>query len=325
MMNASLKRTFGSDRTKNIWFLVGVFALLILALLLFFVLRPGGGGGLLKSDAYTESERQIGVIVPTLQEEQYFSLCNSISEEASYYDWKVFVVAADTEGGLLAAAEKLIKNKVEAIIADPQYGTGTTQDDLEKLVDSAGIPCVLLLDDGEENDVSAPSVYFDLQYMGTDMAYKCSPGKAFVIFGDAQNYATKLIENGLLYDEQYGLYNCKNVVVEGVAYVETGNNVRETIERELERNPDINTFLVADPEISYDALLALENAGYTGDLICYTNEFTIGQMRKCRKNTTIIFEYFHLSDISYYCVMAVGDKVEYKIKSQHYTIYPYSW
>lgn len=239
-MKASTKKFFSSDRQKNIRFLVGVFVLLSVSiLLLVFVLGPGGSGGWLNTDVYTENAKQIGVVLPTLNTVYYKDIYETLLSEATYYNWEFSVAASDVNGGILEAAEELIGRSVELMIIVPECNDNGTLNDLERITGSAGIPAVFFLDEGEENDYSTPTVWCNLQYLGTDMAYKCSPGKVFIIGGDTESESAKQIEAGLLYDGQYGLYRNENTLVEYVSFAGKGRTMQETIELELDQNQDI--------------------------------------------------------------------------------------
>lgn len=314
-----------SDRAKTVWFLTGTAVLLIVSIFLILLLGTDGSSGLLRSYSKVDHSKHAGLVLPDLQTDAGQFFYSAVKDEASYYDWRFAASSARAEGGAFAAATKLAKQNVDVIFIDPDPADTNTLQSLDQITESTGIPCVILLDGGEENNLASPSVWCDLQYLGTDMAYKCNPGKVFIISGSENGNETRKIESGLLYDTHYGLYRNDKIRVEGISYADENRDIEKTVSQALQSNPDLSTFIVTAPELVYVTLATLEQAGYLGDLICYTKETDISKLRECTNQVTVIYEYFSIYDLSYYWTMAAADKLEYEIASQHYTVYPYSW
>ena len=71
-------------------------------------------------------------------------------------------------------------------------------------------------------------------------------------------------------------------------------------------------------------LYALDDIGYTESLLCYIEEATMDEMDIYSSDVYVTCEYFSISEIAYYCVMAAADQVMYGLDPQAYELTPYS-
>lgn len=277
------------------------------------------------SEAPVSEVGVMGVILPTMDTTYYTTLANDISSEASYYGWEVSIYTTDDAGAENAALMMLIAQGADAVIIDPAGLDDNAIYELETACSAAGIPCAFLLDEGESTSGSVASVYCDLTYVGADMAYLCDYGEVFVIGGSQYSTATYAIEQGLLYDSDYGISDYADISVVGVAYTEGAYSASDIAASALGSYPDINTFICTDPNLSSELLQALESIGYSGSLLCYTYETTMDEMNAYVAGTYVTYEYFPVSDIAYYCVMAIADQTEYGLSPQVYTVTSYNY
>jgi hypothetical protein len=128
---------------------------------------PANGGG------------TIAVILPSMDSAYFTTLADSIASEASYYGWSVDILSADFDQ---AAQMEQLQNAIamghDAVIVDP-FGGNDQQ--LEAVCVETGVPCVMLLDEGETADGNVAAVWLDYTYAGADMAYMCPTGNVFVV------------------------------------------------------------------------------------------------------------------------------------------------
>jgi Transcriptional regulators len=269
----------------------------------------------------------IGVILPTVNTTYYITLRDNLISEASYYGWELSVYTTDYMGSEQAALQALLAEGCDAVIIDPIGLNDYSIQSLEGVCIEAGMPCVMLLDEGETADGSVSAVWYDLAYSGADMAYyvySYYDGDVFVIGGDVASNEAYYVESGLYYDSTYGISYNANVSVVGTAYASDYSSTAVMIDDALTAySPD--TFVCTDADISYEVLQALEAQGFTGNLICYTYETAMNEMYDINYYTYIVYEYYDISDVAYDCILAVVDQIEYYYSPQVYTVQSYGY
>jgi DNA-binding LacI/PurR family transcriptional regulator len=272
------------------------------------------------SEAPAAAAGVIGVVLPTVNTTYYTTLVTDMSSEASYYGWTVSVHTTDYTGSEEGALMALMAEGVDAVIIDPNGLTASAIQTLESDCLAAGLPCVMLLDEGETADGSVSTVSFDLVGAGADMAFKCALGNVYVVGGDSYSSETSGIEQGLFYDSSFGISGYSGIEVAGTAYA-SGQSAETLVENALLTNPDINTFICTDPDLADDVLSVLESASYSGNLLCYTYETTKDEMGSDSFSVYVTCEYFEMTDIASNAMTAVADQLEYGRGPQVYTIY----
>jgi len=274
-----------------------------------------------ESSAYS-GDIVLGVVMPTFDTTYSQALLSEISSEASYYGWEVNAYSTDAVGSEEYAAQMLASMGVDVIIIDPYGLDDASLQSLAYVCAEMGVPCVMLLDEGESAPDYAGVVSLDLVNAGRDMALNCSDSGEVFIIGGYYGSEAGAIEEGLIYDPDYSVFRDRNVVS---VYTEYELALDEVISQGLAGHPDVETFICVDPDLAYETLIALESIGFTGDLICYTTEPTMEEMDTYGGDIYVTYEYFSISEIAYYCVMAAADQIEYDMEPQQYVLTSYSW
>jgi len=312
---------------KILLFLVGAVGLLCIAMfMIFFVLGPGGSGGLLfTAESKCMNKTKIGVVLPTLDSAYYDRLVLGLYDEAEYYDWEIETRISSIAGSELDALEELINQGIKAAIIDPTGLNEAAIRLLDERCESAGIPCILLLNEGERYDCCSSSVWYDTNYLGSDMAYKCDPGDAFLIGSQAGNASTLQLKRSLLRDSHYGIALNSDVQVRGISYLGGRQSVKTTAEEMLRKSPNLRTCFILDPDWALDTMHALNQTEFNGMVFCYAYETDLEGLRASTWNFQVTYEYFSIGDTAYYCLMAIADQMLYGTTPQYYTVYPSSW
>ncbi|MEA4938742.1 MAG: hypothetical protein VB091_04050 [Christensenella sp.] len=312
---------------KALLFFVGAVGLLGISMFfILFVLGPGGSGGLLfTAESKCMNETKIGVVLPTLDSAYYDRLVLGLYDEAEYYDWEVETRISSIAGSELEALEELINEGIKAAIIDPIGLNEATIRVLDERCKNAGIPCIMLLNEGERFDCCSSSVWYDTNYLGSDMAYKCDPGEAFLIGSQAGNASTLQLKRSLLRDSHYGIALRSDVQVQGISYLGGRQSVRTTAEEMLRKHPNMHTCFILDPAWAWDTMQALNQTEFSGTVFCYAYETDLKELRASTWNFHVIYEYFSIGDTAYYCLMAIADQMLYDTDPQYYAVYPCSW
>jgi ABC-type sugar transport system substrate-binding protein len=266
----------------------------------------------------------IGVVLPEDDTGYMDLISESIASEASYYGWEVITSISDSPDTTVEIVQSYIAQGMEAVIVDPDGFDSVYVEGVADECDNAGVICVMLLDEGEEIFGGMAAVQFDLAYAGADLAYYCQSGKAFVLDGDGGPDATAdAVTDALVNDSSYGIAHYEGIELVGSGPAE--GDAATFVNGVLASYPDLATFVCTDPELAYDTLAALEAAGFTGDLLCFTYEPVMEKMSTIMVNTTVTYEYFSAADIGYYSIIAIADQLLYGTEPQTYTVTSYVW
>lgn len=312
-------------KTKLLLFAAGTLVLLALSIfLLYAVLGPDGSGEmLLRTDDSKLTPNTVGVILPTLDTTYYKNLAQAFVDEADYYEWLVDVVPNSAAKNAQESLEQLLQQNVDAIIIDPDGLDEKAIQAFDNRCKDAGVPCVMLLNEGERYDCCSSSVWFDFQYLGTEMAHASETGPAYAIGSNPDSLTTGWLEEGLLRDAHYGIARDGASDLCGIAYVDENRTAKQAVTDALNTFPQIRTMFILDPDIVPDALRALDQVGYTGAAYCYAYESDVSDPQTTPKDESIWYSYYHFSETAYFCVMAVADQLEYGREPSYYTVNPY--
>lgn len=313
-------------KMKLLLFSAGTLALLALSIFFLYAVIGADGSGemLLKTDYSRFTPHKVGIILPTLDTTYNKNLAQAFVDEADYYEWLVDVVPNSAAGNAQESLEQLLHQNVDAIIIDPDGLDEKAIQALDNRCMDAGVPCVMLLDEGERYDCCSSSVWFDFQYLGTEMAYASDTGSAYAIGSKPGSLATDYLEDGLLRDAHYGIARDGASALCGIAYVNENRTAKQAVTDALNTFPQIRTMFILDPDIVPDALRALDQVGYTGAVYCYAYESDVSDPQTTPRGESIWYSYYQISESAYFCVMAVADQLEYGREPSYYTVNPYT-
>jgi hypothetical protein len=267
---------------------------------------------------------RIAVIVPTADTSYYAALLEKITSEASYYGWTVEMYSTNySYMGEVDLLSGIIAGGYDGVIIDPVGMDDASIQSLEDMCNAAGMPCALLLDEGETADGDVGAVWCDLVYAGADMAYQCPYGNVFII-GYQYSNATGYLEQGLLYDSTFGISAYQDISVMGMEYAYDAASISGIVDSALS-SYSIDTFICTDRDLSYTLFEDLVSRGYSGTMLCYTYETTMNETYPYAGSVYMTYEYFAIGDLAYYCVMAIADQTQHGLAPQVYTVTSYSY
>ena len=276
-----------------------------------------------EESTYAGGTGVIAVILPTGGTSYYDALVEALSNEASYYGWTIEVYTTNYDYmGEENQLEMVLWGGYDAVIIDPYNLYDSDIQDLEDMCNANGVPCVMLLDEGETPDGNAGAVWFDLEYAGADLAYLCPLGNVFVISNDTLN-ETYYVQEGLFYNSTYGIADYTDISVLDVQYAYDISSVSDVVANALVAY-DIDTVICTNPGLTPLVFEELESYGFEGNMLCYAYETSMEETYPYATSTSMSYEYFSISDIAYYSIMAVADQVEYGSYPQVYSVTSYS-
>jgi len=316
-----------NQTTNTILFIAGTIVLFAVSVILILALHnpDGSDGWLFTANNDMKQNTVIGLVLPALDEDYCDTFSNHISSVAAFYGWDIDVITTSGPGGEQEALDTLIARGVSAVIIDPMGLDEEKIQELDTICSLAMIPCIMLLNEGERYDCCSSSVWYDLRYMGIDMAHNSKDGATYIIAGDSQSVATRLIKDGLLREPHYGIAANAGIKVLGIAYVNEYQSAETLVTDLLEAYPEIRTLFILDPNVVDRVLSVCEEEKFEGHVYCYTNKTELSGMHTSMEGYTVEYEYFSLQNSIYHCVLAIADQLEYELEPQYYTMYPYVW
>lgn len=251
----------------------------------------------------------IGVVLPTMDGEYYTRLADGFSKIASENGFDVKIYTSDEAGGEIEAMEVLISEGVKSVIVDMAGPDDDMVQNVKALSLETGIPCVLILDDGEtqldetkDNNVAVVSV--DVNNLGMFMMNQCPDinggtldildARLFIIGKDQENPITQSVVNGLYFDSDGTILKRDNIDILGASYVDETQQLPAVVSDVLRIN-DVDTFICIDRNLSEDLMDSLVSAGFRGNLLCYTYETTAEKMENITGDISVVFVYIQIS------------------------------
>lgn len=314
-----------NEKSKLCIFLLGTGILLLLTVAFIqLVFSDDGFGGVWFSDnQFKAAPKTIGLVLPNQKTIYYEKLVERMYYDASYYEWNIVKYYYSSDYDAENITQGLIRKKVDAIIFDPYDMTNETIREINDICSQAAMPCVTLVDEGEEVNNCASYVLCDLEYLGAELAFQCERVDGCVICGDPNAYSTASIQNGLSQVNAYDLFINDEAATLQICYVNKNLGIDKSIRKILRETSDPDAYIVADKSLVQSTVSMLSQMQYSGMVYCFTDESAIEDMQVSGLRQRNYF--FAVSDITYYCMLAVANQIEHGMQPQSYKIYPYGW